>query len=491
VQNLMKLSALESAYAIYTAYAQAAFQTAATHLGKTWYMSQSKYDVINAIQSLPRDVAGLRPNAEQMAKWSKALAKYAEGADIALNNATFAVELAEEIHAALQVAMTVGGVSGIVATGAQVLVNQGCAAFAKYGQQLIVNAAAGTAISLASKQAVALVSKWTGISEEWVRIGADAIQLGFFVRAARAERLKRGAGCFVAGTEVMTQYGPVAIEELRVGQRVLTDVSASGPGAPPAVSGEPDQTAVHPATWRVVSLRMPDDRHPGSYYEMELLQPMGWIARNNAAAGRWVDLSLPELQISGMAQVTGIGQCPPIESGYGRVVLGTFTSVSSDVYELKLAGQDEAIGVTSGHPIWSLDRGDWIAAGALRPGERLATAAGEAVVEDVTAQPGEQRVYNLNVEGDHRYLVTTLGLLVHNAGPCGGNFQKLTEHALKKNGVSAHALKEAYVGNQGSHWDIALDKASQKLYLVPHRTGAADNMPLDITLADAQALYPL
>jgi hypothetical protein len=267
---------------------------------------------------------------------------------------------------------------------------------------------------------------------------------------------------------------------------ILLRVSLIGPGAPPAVSGEPDQTQVDPETWRVVKLRMPDDRHPGGYHEMELLQGAGWIARNNAAAGRWIDLSLPELQISGMAQVTGIGQCPPIESGYGRVVLGT----SSDVYELKLAGQ-EAIGVTSGHPIWSLERGDWIAAGALRPGERLATAAGAAVVESVIAQPGEQRVYNLNVEGDHRYLVTTLGLLVHNAGPCGGNFQKLTEHALKKNGVSAHALKEAYVGNQGSHWDIALDKASQKLYLVPHRTGAADNMPLDITLADAQALYPL
>ena len=199
---------------------------------------------------------------------------------------------------------------------------------------------------------------------------------------------------------------------------MLTEVSVSGPGAPPPVSGEPDQTQVDPETWRVVSLRMLDDRHPGSYYEMDLLQPPGWIARNNAAAGRWIDLSLPELQISGMAQVTGIGQCPPIESGYGRVVLGTFTSVSSNVYELKLSGRDETIGVTYGHPIWSLDRGDWIAAGALRPGERLATAAGAAVVESVIAQPGERRVYNLSVEGDRRYLVGSVAVLAHNARPC-------------------------------------------------------------------------
>ena len=59
-----------------------------------------------------------------------------------------------------------------------------------------------------------------------------------------------------------------------------------------------------------------------------------------------------------------------------------------------------------------------IGAGVLRPGERLATAAGEAVVEDVTVQPGEQRVYNLSVEGDHRYLVGEVGLLAHNAHPC-------------------------------------------------------------------------
>jgi hypothetical protein len=61
-----------------------------------------------------------------------------------------------------------------------------------------------------------------------------------------------------------------------------------------------------------------------------------------------------------------------------------------------------------------------IAAGALRPGERLATAAGAAVVEYVTVQPGERRVFNLSVEGDRRYLVGEAGTLVHNAQPCVG-----------------------------------------------------------------------
>jgi len=59
-----------------------------------------------------------------------------------------------------------------------------------------------------------------------------------------------------------------------------------------------------------------------------------------------------------------------------------------------------------------------IGAGVLRPGERLATAAGAAVVESVTVQPGERRVYNLSVEGDHRYLVGEVGLVAHNVNPC-------------------------------------------------------------------------
>jgi len=76
------------------------------------------------------------------------------------------------------------------------------------------------------------------------------------------------------------------------------------------------------------------------------------------------------------------------------------------------------IGLTGGHPIWSLDRGGWIAARALAAGERLATSTGEALVESVLPMAGRQAVYSLYVEADHRYLVGHLGVLVHNANPC-------------------------------------------------------------------------
>jgi guanyl-specific ribonuclease Sa len=151
---------------------------------------------------------------------------------------------------------------------------------------------------------------------------------------------------------------------------------------------------------------------------MQFLQPLTWLAAHGAAVGAWIDLAVPELGISGRAQVTDIAACPPIESGYGRVVLGTFTHISHDVLDLRLVGQAEPIGVTFGHPIWSLDRADWVKAGELRPGERVATQTGRAVVASLTPRPGAIRTYNLAVEGDHRYLVSAAGVVVHNANDC-------------------------------------------------------------------------
>ncbi len=169
---------------------------------------------------------------------------------------------------------------------------------------------------------------------------------------------------------------------------------------------------------RQVELRVPDEEHPGEYYQMTLLQPLGWIQRNGAEEGAWVYLSLPELEIAGQAEVLAIAPCPPIEGGYGKLVLGTFTHLSRDLVEVKLAGADDPLRVTPGHLLWSLDRGGWVSAGSLETGELLAGEAGAVAVEYVHNVPGEVRTYNLSVEGDHRYLVGELGVVAHNAGPC-------------------------------------------------------------------------
>ncbi|MCP4775260.1 MAG: hypothetical protein GY880_13570, partial [Planctomycetaceae bacterium] len=65
-----------------------------------------------------------------------------------------------------------------------------------------------------------------------------------------------------------------------------------------------------------------------------------------------------------------------------------------------------------------MDRGDFVAAGELSAGERLATLAGPTAVLGIQPQQAPQTVYNLEVQGQHVFRVTSNGLLVHNTyGP--------------------------------------------------------------------------
>jgi hypothetical protein len=156
----------------------------------------------------------------------------------------------------------------------------------------------------------------------------------------------------------------------------------------------------------------------GSSYQMQLLEPLSWIAQNHAAVGGSVNLSLPELHVHALAQVQAISACPIIESGSGRVVLGTFEHVSNDIVDVNLVGALQSLKVTAGHKLWSLDRDGWVPAADLRAGERLAGENGPVAVESVTADQSCEVVYNLDVETDHRYLVTEFGVVAHNASPC-------------------------------------------------------------------------
>ena len=71
--------------------------------------------------------------------------------------------------------------------------------------------------------------------------------------------------------------------------------------------------------------------------------------------------------------------------------------------------------MTAQHPVYSLDRGDFVAAGELSAGERLATLAGPTAVLGIKPQHKPQTVYNLEVQGQHVFRVTSNGLLVHNS----------------------------------------------------------------------------
>ena len=130
--------------------------------------------------------------------------------------------------------------------------------------------------------------------------------------------------------------------------------------------------------------------------------------------GARIDLAVPELGIDGLAEVTAIRPCPPIAEGEGRVVTGRF--VTRDVANVVLIAFENGteIRATDVHPVWSVDREDWVPAGKLEPGEQVDTLSGPVAVPSVEPLERHPAVYNLEVHGEHVYRVAVDGVLVHN-----------------------------------------------------------------------------
>ena len=79
---------------------------------------------------------------------------------------------------------------------------------------------------------------------------------------------------------------------------------------------------------------------------------------------------MPDMGIEGYGEVISIGNSPEIASGPGCVVTGRFRHVSDDVLSVRLSDQSAALDVAAQHSVYSLDRGDFVAAGELLAGER-------------------------------------------------------------------------------------------------------------------------
>ncbi|MFN6206382.1 MAG: polymorphic toxin-type HINT domain-containing protein, partial [Planctomycetota bacterium] len=169
-------------------------------------------------------------------------------------------------------------------------------------------------------------------------------------------------------------------------------------------------------------LSIPVQRSDGGVVDAELLRPRAWIERHGIVAGQLLPLHLPELEVSGQALVTAVEACPPIAGGEGSVVTARFVTrevhVVASVEVLGPNGSVETITGTTIHPVWSVDREDWVPLGELVQGETLQGEGGLAVVLSITLSRVAQPVYNLEVHGEHVYQVGELGVLVHNA--CSG-----------------------------------------------------------------------
>jgi len=201
---------------------------------------------------------------------------------------------------------------------------------------------------------------------------------------------------------------------------------------------EPDQ-----ATWAKLSITV--ERSDGGIVDAEIIRPRSWILRNGICAGRMLPFNLPELEVSGLALVTAIDDCPPIADGGGSVVTARFVTrevhVVASVDVLGADGTVETITGTTIHPVWSVDRQEWVPLAELVDGERLQGLDGLAVVLSVTLSPVSQPVYNIEVHGEHVYQVGELGLVVHNACFTNGLlFEKVFETSQGKVGFLAETL---------------------------------------------------
>jgi len=222
------------------------------------------------------------------------------------------------------------------------------------------------------------------------------------------------------------------IEQIRVGQRVLTK------------GEDPDKTlptAVDQQTWRHLTLEQTETWPDGTVDRIciESILPPQWLAQHDGApVGTRVPIPL-DLEEMGLpegmtAQVLANEPCPAISTGPGRVVLTTVNHLNTRVVEMTLAAPDgtqETVRPTAFHKFYSETRGQWLSAEDLKPDERLRGLHTPLQVVSVHPVPGTHRVYNMTVEGEHVYHVSTLGVLAHNNN-CGDDLVDLALPARRR-----------------------------------------------------------
>ena len=186
----------------------------------------------------------------------------------------------------------------------------------------------------------------------------------------------------------------------------------------------------------------------GDKFDITLLRPIGWLESCNARVGSSIHLVVSEQGLDGLADVHAIEPCPSISSGVGRVVTGTFTHVRGGILRIKLAGLAEPLGVTSNHSIYSADRLDFVPAGELRVGETLRNLDGDVRIESIEQLGSEERVYNLEIHGEHVFRVAFSGVLVHNSSGAQAPVKTVYKNSLEYVG-DTHVYRIR--GPEGTH----------------------------------------
>ena len=146
-----------------------------------------------------------------------------------------------------------------------------------------------------------------------------------------------------------------------------------------------------------------------------------WITNHGYVVDGVVNLKLPEQGISGPFRITSIKHIlpqkkPESDPGEGyewKPVTGLFIHHSDQVHNISF-DNNETIGVTAPHPIFSTTHNDWRLAGELEVGEKVLTYHGEATVTKTEKKTGSEAVYNLEIKDLHNFHVSDVGVVVHN-----------------------------------------------------------------------------
>lgn len=164
-------------------------------------------------------------------------------------------------------------------------------------------------------------------------------------------------------------------------------------------------------------------------------------------------MTLEEMGLYGTANVVEIDPCAEIQEGSGRVVLATITHDNSATRQLRFEGSGLLLEPTDRHRLYSVTRAAWTPAEELQAGEVLITRDSSVRIAANERSEVSARVYNLQVETEECYYVTSEHILSHNTNPCAG--------ARKFSGVSSDELVAA--GNQADKGGLTkVGRALQK-----------------------------
>ena len=266
-----------------------------------------------------------------------------------------------------------------------------------------------------------------------------------------------GKGCFVAGTPVLLA-GMVAtpIEEVELFDWAIAHETVNMTNQLTASIEDPylrnfentpytsdqqrrrDQYELNDSDWYEVIF---EELKGSSYCKLALHKD--WMqAKGIEKVGSIHHLNMPEQGIRGNSVVTSIKHILPQkrpvddedDSYTYKPVTGVFVHQSDHVWNLKF-DNDETLGVTYNHPIYSTTKGNWKLAGELEIGETVRTKSGETTLIARSLEKGVHTVYNLEIKDYHNFLVENEGILVHNTCFLDTDkmMRKLTGRSYQKN----------------------------------------------------------